>query len=519
MIHSGKKALLETIIVLMVLLAMEMAIPVGMNYMISSLETDKNIKTFLIAILFFLIAYVFLCFLNAINTKLYYRIGKQLLWNMREKIYQVLWKSSYFENVQKNKDKFKFVLENQTYTAFGIAVVYSLGGLTNALTILVFLGITFYYSFSVGIVIVVSIMITFLVSFITGKNILKGYETCNQVQEKDTSQIYETVDMVELTRTNGLMDYYLKKNQKVHAEFMDLSKNAEAKSSFCEAIENSLHSLIYIVVIGVFLITENISGSKLVTLLFVANMILDINQRLLRQLQVIIKNIPVFDNVVQLMEIKVENGLEIEKIASINAEHVSLELDGRTIIDDISFEIHTGDNVLMKGENGSGKSSLLKMILGMYKPTGGSLRINGKNISEYDTSTFFKEICYISQEEMMLNEKVEDYIRFITHSQKSNDYIMNLRNKVHLNEDIREIECNGATLSGGEKKKMLMLKCLVDEEVSVVILDEIDAGLDHETKCILKDMEKNLMSDNNKIFIKISHIDSDTDGFKKVIQL
>jgi ABC-type bacteriocin/lantibiotic exporter with double-glycine peptidase domain len=362
-------------------------------------------------------------------------------------------------------------------------------------------------------------MITFLVSFITGKNILKGYETCNQVQEKDTSQIYETVDMVELTRTNGLMDYYLKKNQKVHAEFMDLSKNAEAKSSFCEAIENSLHSLIYIVVIGVFLITENISGSKLVTLLFVANMILDINQRLLRQLQVIIKNIPVFDNVVQLMEIKVENGLEIEKIASINAEHVSLELDGRTIIDDISFEIHTGDNVLMKGENGSGKSSLLKMILGMYKPTGGSLRINGKNISEYDTSTFFKEICYISQEEMMLNEKVEDYIRFITHSQKSNDYIMNLRNKVHLNEDIREIECNGATLSGGEKKKMLMLKCLVDEEVSVVILDEIDAGLDHETKCILKDMEKSLMSDKNKIFIKISHIDSDTDGFKKVIQL
>jgi ABC-type bacteriocin/lantibiotic exporter with double-glycine peptidase domain len=69
MIHSGKKAFFETIIVLMVLLVLEMAIPVGMNYMISSLETDKNIKTFMIAILFLLIAYVFLCFLNAIKTK------------------------------------------------------------------------------------------------------------------------------------------------------------------------------------------------------------------------------------------------------------------------------------------------------------------------------------------------------------------------------------------------------------------------------------------------------------------
>lgn len=62
--------------------------------------------------------------------KLYMRIGNKLLWNMRERIYQVLWSSNYRENVQKNKDKFKFVLSNQTYTAFAIVVIYSVGGFT-----------------------------------------------------------------------------------------------------------------------------------------------------------------------------------------------------------------------------------------------------------------------------------------------------------------------------------------------------------------------------------------------------
>ena len=62
--------------------------------------------------------------------KLYMRIGNKLLWNMRERIYQVLWCSNYRENVQKNKDKFKFVLSNQTYTAFTIVVIYSVGRFT-----------------------------------------------------------------------------------------------------------------------------------------------------------------------------------------------------------------------------------------------------------------------------------------------------------------------------------------------------------------------------------------------------
>ena len=85
--------------------------------------------------------------------------------------------------------------------------------------------------------------------------------------------------------------------------------------------------------------------------------------------------------------------------------------------------------------------------------------------------------------------------------------------------EIETIEQNGATLSGGEKKKLLMLKWLMKPDCSLVILDEIDAGLDDETKTILKELENELLKDKEKIVMKISHIDTDDRGYDQIVRL
>ena len=196
MFSGNKRVLAEAFSVMVILLALEMTIPVCVNKMINGLAVENGIVTFLGGIILFACAYGSVCFLSALNTKLYIRIGNQLLWNMREQIYKVLWYSGYMENVQKKKDKFKFVLSNQAYAAFAIAVIYSIGGFTNLLSMIAFLVIVFLYSVPVGMTLIICIFVTLVVSFFTGKKILEGYETCNVMQEKDTSQIYETVDMV-----------------------------------------------------------------------------------------------------------------------------------------------------------------------------------------------------------------------------------------------------------------------------------------------------------------------------------
>jgi len=107
MFSGNKRVLAEAFSVMVILLALEMTIPVCVNKMIDSLAVENGIVTFLGGIFLFACAYGIVCFLSALNTKLYIRIGNQLLWNMREQIYKVLWYSGYMENVQKKKDKFK----------------------------------------------------------------------------------------------------------------------------------------------------------------------------------------------------------------------------------------------------------------------------------------------------------------------------------------------------------------------------------------------------------------------------
>lgn len=339
------------------------------------------------------------------------------------------------------------------------------------------------------------------------------------MEEKDNSQIYETVDMAEAARTNGLEDYYLRKNKKVHNEFMGLSEKVESISAFCEALEGSLHAIIYIVVAGVLVLTTDVSGGKLVTILFLTNLLLETSQRVQRQLQVILKNIPIFDKVVELMDLPLESGKTLDKIETINFKDMSLEIEDRSILKDINLSINKGENILIKGENGSGKSSLLKLVLGLYKPTGGEVCINGISVNDYDCETFYREICYVSQDELLLNESVEEYLRQVTHRDLKDEEINRLRQKVKFTSEIETIEQNGATLSGGEKKKLLMLKWLMRPDCSMVILDEIDAGLDDETKTILKGLENELLKDKDKIVMKISHIDTDDRGYDQIVRL
>ena len=110
-------------------------------------------------------------------------------------------------------------------------------------------------------------------------------------------------------------------------------------------------------------------------------------------------------------------------------------------------------------------------------------------------------------------------MRIIAHTDITDDHISTLREKMHLSPEIDNITDNGIHLSGGEKKKLLLIKCMLRSTASVIIWDEIDAGLDNETKMLLRDIEEDILNDPAKIVIKISHIDTNRNGFNKVIQM
>ena len=95
----------------------------------------------------------------------------------------------------------------------------------------------------------------------------------------------------------------------------------------------------------------------------------------------------------------------------IELEDVSFHSDGKTILENISFNVEKGDFISIIGSSGSGKSTLLKLISHLISPTYGNIRINGKDIYEYNPIELRKHFLLFSNT-LSFGNKVRENIKF-----------------------------------------------------------------------------------------------------------
>lgn len=283
-----------------------------------------------------------------------------------------------------------------------------------------------------------------------------------------------------------------------------------------------------IMIITGFLVlsTKTISAGNLVYYIFVTNLIIEKSQAIEDNLYRFMKNMAAFQNIDDIIKLDIttnENKKEVSDISEITFDHVSLSYkNGTEVFKNKSFTMSKGDSILIKGENGSGKSSMLKMIADLISPTSGDIKYNGESFFDINRNTLYKSICYLNQEELLLNETLEDYLSIISHkkiTQSDYDYYAS---RVNLKKDYGIISDNGKKFSGGEKKKAIIMKLLArKEEVSVILLDETEAGLDKQSQEMLEHIENELLEQKEKyIIVKITHGDiNNLDAYNKIIDL
>ena len=162
------------------------------------------------------------------------------------------------------------------------------------------------------------------------------------------------------------------------------------------------------------------------------------------------------------------------------------------------------------------------MIAGLIPPTTGIIKYNDISHLNIKKELLFKEICYLSQEELLLNESPLSYISIISHKEIKEDSFKSYQSRVNLSKDYNIIKDNGKYLSGGEKKKFILMKLLARlEDVSIILLDEVESNLDKESKTIMDEIEKEILFNKEKyILIKVSHNNNKSEEmYNKIISL
>lgn len=203
-----------------------------------------------------------------------------------------------------------------------------------------------------------------------------------------------------------------------------------------------------------------------------------------------------------------------QKEITITLDHVSFSYPNqdRSILDDISFTLHAGQKLALVGANGAGKSTIVKLILGFYTPSAGSIYINGTNIRELDLDDLYAHITGIFQDAVMLSYSIAENVSMQditdTDLQRVKDCLKRCglwnfisalpqQELTHIGKDIEE---DGIQLSGGQKQKLFMARALY-RDFGCLLLDEPTAALDALAEKALYESYHELTQGTSSLFI------------------
>ncbi|MEG1821212.1 MAG: energy-coupling factor transporter ATPase [Malacoplasma sp.] len=182
--------------------------------------------------------------------------------------------------------------------------------------------------------------------------------------------------------------------------------------------------------------------------------------------------------------------------------------EGLEVLSNIAFEINDNEYVCIIGHNGSGKSTISKILMGLLKPTSGSIEVYGNKINHLNLTYLRKNIGIIFQnpDSQFIGLTPEDDIAFGLENLKINreeigTIIRNVSNVIDI-KDFLNVEAN--MLSGGQKQKVAIASILAMNP-RIIIFDESTSMLDPKSKKELKDIFLDLKTKSKKTIISITH--------------
>ncbi|MBE9914137.1 ABC transporter ATP-binding protein [Paenibacillus donghaensis] len=190
------------------------------------------------------------------------------------------------------------------------------------------------------------------------------------------------------------------------------------------------------------------------------------------------------------------------------------EINGRQILNDISFEIENGGSLAIIGESGSGKSTLAQLIMALQQPTSGQIMFNGRNLPSKRSKSYkewyrdiqivFQNTASILNPAMSLFRCLEEPLVNFTNLNRleRKHRILEYLDKVGLDEDL--LRKRPGKLSGGQYQRACLAKALLIKP-NLLICDEMVSGLDIVLQQRVIDLLKSIQKEQGVSLLFITH--------------
>lgn len=225
-------------------------------------------------------------------------------------------------------------------------------------------------------------------------------------------------------------------------------------------------------------------------------------------------------------DLKLEEADDSKRISgNIEIKNLTFNYPGNLdrILDDISIEIKEGETLGIIGTIGSGKTTLINLLLRLYPVPDGKIFINGQDINSVELVSLRNSISYITQDNFLFSSSIKDNVSLFRDNFKDTE-IEESTEKSMMSGEIKEMKDGiytvigerGIDLSGGQKQRVVISRAFLNKS-NIVIFDDTFSALDNKTEKLLLENIKELVK--NKTCIIISNRISDIKDANNIIVL
>lgn len=387
---------------------------------------------------------------------------------------------------------------------------------------------------------VLGLISIFFTALIIGVLYLMGHKCLQLATDKEevylemTDKIDNSLSNLTNIYLNGESNNEIQKNKQIDEKYTDVAVNAVSYT-------NVLNKIISLLIIAMFaalmfyafrlFLNKQINIPTLFTVLMILEYMVfslqtlcDIIPEYINRLGIINNSSGFLTDIFMMGERHKENNKQMILKGDIKYENVSFSYitdKGQKLLlfDNINLTIKDKEIIGLMGPSGSGKSSLMKLLLKLHKIDSGTIYVDGKDINNYSNEYLRSKIIYVNQKTNLFDDTIINNIKY-GNEPLSDKEIISVMQKYDLLTNFSSIKgglysmCgqNGGNLSGGMQKIVIILRGIFKKNAKIIIFDEPLTGLDPKTRVkvmkLIKDTSKicNDLGDcTTKTVIVITH--------------
>lgn len=358
-------------------------------------------------------------------------------------------------------------------------------------------------------VLIFIVLITYIVSS-------KGIPLFNDVQESTDDMIRvlrENITGVRVIKALSKSDHEKARFDKVNSKVVHDENKANAVLNVINPSMNFLlqAGLVGVIIVGAYRVNSGVSEvGKIVAFLTYFTIILNAMLSITRIFTVYSKAAASAKRIEEILILEstdkiIEDTFDVNSPYHISFENVSFSYNKRANdVTGISFDLRKGETLGILGPTGSGKSTVIKLLMRFYDADSGVIRVKGKDIRSYDIKELRDMFGVVFQNDALFRDSIQENISLgrnisIEDIEKAIQYAQAADFVKSKGLDF-ELSIKGANLSGGQKQRVLIARALAGHP-RILILDDSSSALDYKTDAQLRKEINTHFSDTTTIII------------------